>query len=104
MRDTSAGQHDPARYEIRIQGHLASRWAARFDGMTLTTPDNGTTVLEGLVVDQAALHGLLAQLRDIGLPLVSVTQLDQMDAGAQTPSASPPHTPTAAAHTTPQGD
>jgi hypothetical protein len=75
MRDTSAGGDEPARYEIRLQGRLASRWAARFDGMTLTTYEDGTTVLEGLVVDQAALHGLLAKLRDIGLPLVTVTQM-----------------------------
>ena len=69
MRDTSAGhRHEPGRYEIRIQGHLAARWAAWFDGMTLTTHRDGTTVLEGPVVDQAALHGLLHQLRDLGLP------------------------------------
>ncbi len=77
MDDPSAGSpHDPSRYEIRLKGHLASRWAARFDGMTLTADSDGTTVLEGPVVDQAALYGLLAQLRDIGLPLVSLTQLD----------------------------
>jgi hypothetical protein len=60
-------------YEIRLQGRLDPRWSARFDGMTLTT-GGGTTLLAGAVVDQAALHGLLQQLRDIGLPLVSVTQ------------------------------
>jgi hypothetical protein len=65
----------PSWYEIRVQGRLDSRWAARFDGMTLTTGD-GFTQLVGAVVDQAALHGLLQQLRDIGLPLVSVTQVD----------------------------
>jgi len=76
MRGTSASPHDPARYEIRIQGHLDVRWATRLDGMTLTAEHDGTTVMEGLVVDQAALHGLLAKLRDIGVPLISVTQLD----------------------------
>lgn len=77
MNDPSAGhRHEPGRYEIRLEGHLASRWAARFDGMTLTTGSDGTTVLEGPVADQAALHGLLSTLRDIGLPLVSVTQVD----------------------------
>ena len=77
MNDPSAGhQHNPGRYEIRLKGHLASRWAAWFDGMTLTTRSDGTTVLEGPVVDQAALHGLLTKLRDTGLPLVSVTQTD----------------------------
>jgi hypothetical protein len=66
-------------YEIRIQGRLDSRWSARFAGMTLTTGD-GHTLLTGPVVDQAALHGLLHQLRDIGLPLVSVRQVHADDA------------------------
>jgi hypothetical protein len=61
-------------YEIRLQGRLNPRWSARFEGMTLTTGD-GITLLAGPVVDQAALHGLLHQLRDIGLPLVSVRQV-----------------------------
>jgi hypothetical protein len=71
----------PGRYEIRIKGHLAARWATRFDGMTLTTTGDGATVLEGLVADQAALHGLLRQVRDTGLPLLSVTQLDTSPPG-----------------------
>ena len=62
-------------YEIRVQGHLGPRWAAWFDGLSLTNEDDGTTVLRGSVVDQAALHGLLQKLRDVGLPLVSLTQL-----------------------------
>jgi hypothetical protein len=65
-------------YEIRLRGRLDSRWSARFDGMTLTTGD-GFTLLRGSVVDQAALHGLLHQLRDIGLFLVSVTQVEADD-------------------------
>ena len=69
--------HDAGRYEIRLQGHLHSRWAAWFDGMTLTKSSDGTTVIRGLVADQAALHGLLQKVRDMGLPLVSVTQLDR---------------------------
>jgi hypothetical protein len=69
--------HDAGRYEIRLQGHLQSRWAAWFDGMTLTKSSDGTTVIHGLVADQAALHGLLQKVRDMGLPLVSVTQLDR---------------------------
>jgi hypothetical protein len=63
---------DPDRYEIRVTGHLAPRWAAFFDGMTLTPHDDGTTVIEGPVADQSALHGLLRKLSDLGLPLVSV--------------------------------
>lgn len=77
MSATSAGQpKKPGRYEIRVKGRLGSRWATWFDGMTLTSKSDGTTVLEGPVVDQAALHGLLRKLRDTGLPLLSVTQVD----------------------------
>ena len=64
------------RYEIRLKGHLDSRWTTWFDGLTLTNESDGTTVLQGPVVDQAALYGLLHKVRDIGLPLVSVTQVD----------------------------
>lgn len=60
-------------YEIRIAGHLESRWAAWFDGLTLTHESDGTTLIAGPVVDQAALHGLLHKIRDLGLPLISVT-------------------------------
>jgi hypothetical protein len=62
-------------YEIRLEGHLASRWSDWFDGLTLTRESDGTTLLHGSVVDQAALHGLLQKVRDTGLPLVSVTPL-----------------------------
>ncbi len=62
-------------YEIRVEGHLAPRWAAWFDGLELSAEDDGTTVIRGSVVDQAALHGLLQKLRDIGIPLVSLTQV-----------------------------
>ena len=67
----------PPRYEIRLQGHLHSRWSAWFDGLTLTYEIGGTTALRGPVIDQAALHGLLHRVRDTGLPLISVTQLDR---------------------------
>jgi hypothetical protein len=67
----------PGWYEICLQGRLDGRWSAWFDGMTVTTDRTGTTVLRGAVVDQAALHGLLARLRDLGLPLVSVTRLPE---------------------------
>jgi hypothetical protein len=62
-------------YEIRVQGLLDSRWAARFEGMTLHTRADGTTLIAGPVVDQAALHGLLRTLRDIGLPLLAVNRV-----------------------------
>jgi hypothetical protein len=61
-------------YLIRIKGRLASRWATHFEPMTLTAGDDGTTLIQGPVVDQAALHGLLQQVRDTGLPLISVTR------------------------------
>ena len=61
-------------YEIRVQGRLDDRWAAWFDGLDLTRTDDGTTVLRGPVIDQTALHGLLHKLRDLGVPLVSVTR------------------------------
>jgi len=66
---------EPDRYEIRVKGHLADRWAAWFDGMTLTRRADGTTVLDGPVADQSALHGLLRKVSDLGLPLVSLTPI-----------------------------
>jgi hypothetical protein len=68
----TGGSHQAGQYEIRIEGHLDARWTAWFDGLTLTHETDGTTVLHGPVVDQAALHGLLQKVRDLGLPLVSV--------------------------------
>ena len=62
-------------YEIRVDGHLGTRWAAWFDGLAITSEGDGTTVLRGWVVDQAALHGLLQKLRDVGIPLISLTQV-----------------------------
>jgi hypothetical protein len=76
MSETPPGpQQHSGRYEIRLKGHLDSRWAAWFDGLSLTNEGDGTTLLRGPVADQAALHGLLQKVRDIGLPLVSVTQV-----------------------------
>lgn len=68
--DSNAGP-----YEIRLQGHLSARWAARFDGMTISNQTDGTTLLTGEVTDQAALHGLLNYVRDLGLVLLSVSQV-----------------------------
>jgi hypothetical protein len=74
--DTAPEDHgEPGHYEIRIQGRLDDRWAARFEGLTLTPEDNGDTLLTGPVVDQAALHGLLRKVRDLGMPLISVTRI-----------------------------
>jgi len=74
MSSTSHEQ-DGHWYEIRIQGRLDERWSAWFDELTLSHED-GTTVLRGPVTDQAALHGLLHKLRDLGLPLLSVTRAE----------------------------
>jgi hypothetical protein len=72
----STEDHDePGLYEIRIKGHLDDRWASWFGNLTLKREDNGETLLTGPVVDQAALHGLLRKVRDLGMPLLSVTHV-----------------------------
>ena len=63
-------------YEIRLKGHLQARWAKWFDGLTIRLEDNGDTLLTGPLVDQAALHGLLKKVRDLGLPLLSVNSVE----------------------------
>ena len=73
--NTMSTADEAGRYEIRLQGHLHIRWTNWFDGLTLTTHSDGTTILRGVVADQAALHGLLTKVRDIGLPLISVTRI-----------------------------
>lgn len=86
MSEMSSGaDHGPGRYEIRLTGHLGPRWAAWFDGFTITTQDDGTTVVSGDVVDQSALHGLLNKVRDIGLPLVSVVRVGAGEVPTTTP-------------------
>jgi len=77
--------HESAWYDIRLEGRLDPRWAAWFDGMTLTTHTDGTTVIHGRVADQAALHGLLQRLRDLGLPLLSVDRIDTEPAPRRQP-------------------
>jgi hypothetical protein len=64
-------------YQIRIKGHLSGQWAEWFEGLTITLERNGDTVLTGPVVDQAALHGLLKRVRDLGMPLVAVSPVDK---------------------------
>jgi hypothetical protein len=66
----------PMVYQIRIKGHLGREWTDWFEGLTITLEDNGDTLLTGLVIDQAALHGLLKKVRDLGLTLVSVNQVN----------------------------
>ena len=74
-RHPSTGQPDAGWYEIRVDGALDDRWATWFDELTLSVEGDGTTVIAGPVVDQAALHGLLQRVRDMGIPLVSVTRM-----------------------------
>ena len=75
MSETSTGRHEADRTKSASRAPR-SRWAAWFDGLSLTNENDGTTLIHGPVVDQAALHGLLQKIRDIGLPLVSVTQVE----------------------------
>ncbi len=75
--------HDgPGLYEIRLKGHLNNRWTGWFEGLTITLEENGDTLLTGSVIDQAALHGLLKKVRDLGMPLVSVSPLEPGPADA----------------------
>ncbi len=79
MSETHASpedQSEPGFYEIRIKGHLDDRWSDWFGGLAITLEDNGDTLLTGPVVDQAALHGLLKKVRDLGMPLVSVSPVE----------------------------
>jgi len=67
----------PIGYQIRVKGHLGTQWADWFEGLTVTLEENGDTLLSGPVADQAALHGLLRKVRDLGIPLVSVVRIIQ---------------------------
>jgi hypothetical protein len=67
---------EPGCYEIRLKGHLHARWADQFEDMTFAHASDGTTILSGPVVDQAALYGLLRKVRDLGLPLLAVNLVD----------------------------
>ncbi len=81
-RNQKTDPSQPVIYEIRLKGHLDHGWTDWFDGLTITLDDNGDTLITGPVVDQAALHGLLKKVRDLGMPLLSVIPIgpDQPEA------------------------
>jgi hypothetical protein len=90
--ETAAPVGDPGsspRYEIRVKGRIAACWSAWFDGLDVVASADGTTVISGPVVDQAALHGLLQKVRDVGIPLLSLTELPDRTAGE--PASPNPH-------------
>jgi hypothetical protein len=85
MSSKRSPEHDadqPMVYQIRIEGHLSRQWTDWFEGLTITLEEDGDTLLTGPVIDQAALHGLLKKVRDLGMPLISVNRVnpDQADA------------------------
>jgi hypothetical protein len=85
MRNKFNSKMDPGKptfYKIRIKGHLDSQWTDWFEGLTVTLEEDGNTLLSGPVIDQAALHGLLKKVRDLGMPLLSVCPLENGPAGA----------------------
>jgi hypothetical protein len=79
MRDQKTNPSQPVVYQIRIKGHLGSQWTDWFDGLTITLEDDGNTLLSGAVTDQAALHGLLKKVRDLGMPLISVNRVQVIE-------------------------
>jgi hypothetical protein len=69
-------------YQIRLKGHLSDQWTEWFEGLTITLEKDGNTILTGPVIDQAALHGLLKKVRDLGIPLLSVNRVNPIQANA----------------------
>ena len=83
--------HEPGQYEIRVKGHLDARWADQFEHMSFIHASDGTTILTGPVVDQAALYGLIRKVRDLGLPLLAVNQVDLKQADRPDGTANADH-------------
>lgn len=76
QREPKPNQSQPMVYQIRIKGHLGVPWTDWFEGLMLTLEEDGHTLITGPVVDQAALHGLLKKIRDLGMPLVWVIRIE----------------------------
>jgi hypothetical protein len=76
IRDQETNPSQPMVYQIRIKGHLAHQWTDWFEGLTITLEEDGDTLLTGPVIDQAALHGVLKKVRDLGMPLISVSPVE----------------------------
>jgi hypothetical protein len=85
--DSPAANSEPTAYHIRIKGHLGAQWSDWFEGLTITLEEHGDTLLSGPVADQAALHGLIKKVRDLGMPLISImcVEPDQAPAAARNP-------------------
>ena len=90
IRDPSTNPSQTVIYQIRIKGLLSREWTDWFEGLTITLEDNGDTLLAGPIIDQAALHGLLKKVRDLGMPLVSVSPVEPGQ--ADSPGVKPPGT------------
>ena len=80
--NSATDSNEPRAYQIRLKGQLGSEWADWFGGLTITPEDNGTTLLTGSAIDQAALHGLLKKVRDLGMPLLSINPIEPRPTGA----------------------
>jgi hypothetical protein len=81
MSNKHSPEHDadqPMVYQIRIKGHLSPQWTGWFEGLTITLEEDGDTLLTGTVIDQAALHGWLKKVRDLGMPLLSVNSIESV--------------------------
>ncbi len=84
-QNSKTGSNPPLVYQIRIEGHLDQQWTDWFDGLTISLEEDGDTLLTGPIMDQAALHGLLKKVRDLGLPLVSVCPVKPKKANRSDP-------------------
>ncbi len=91
--DPRTDPNQPMIYQIRVKGHLGPQWTDWFEGLTITLEDNGQTLLTCPIGDQAALYGLLRKVRDLGLPLISVTRAEpgQVDGSDIKPQVAPPY-------------